>query len=54
VFLYVVRDLDRRTERVIEYLTTRPRIPLFVVEVTTTAQVRPHFWCHERWASRRG
>jgi hypothetical protein len=33
VFLYVVRDLDPRTERVIDYLTTRPRIPLFVVEV---------------------
>ena len=33
VFLYVVRDLDPRTERVIDYLTTRPRIPLFVMEV---------------------
>ncbi len=33
VFLYVVRDLDPRTERVIDYLTSRPRIPLFVVEV---------------------
>lgn len=33
VFLYVVRDLDPRTERVVDYLTTRPRIPLFVVEV---------------------
>lgn len=33
VFLYVVRDLDRRTERVIEYLTARPRMPFFVVEV---------------------
>jgi hypothetical protein len=33
VFLYVVRDLDPRTERVIDYLTTRPRMPLFVMEV---------------------
>ncbi len=33
VFLYVVRDLDRKTERVIEYLTARPRMPFFVVEV---------------------
>jgi hypothetical protein len=33
VFLYVVRDLDPRTERVIEYLTARPRMPFFVVEV---------------------
>lgn len=33
VFLYVVRDLDPRTERVIDYLTARPRMPFFVVEV---------------------
>ena len=33
VFLYVVRDLDPRTERVVDYLTTRPKIPLFVMEV---------------------
>ena len=28
-----VRDLDPRTERVVDYLTTRPKIPLFVMEV---------------------
>ena len=33
VFLYVVHDLDPRTERVVDYLTTRPKIPLFVMEV---------------------
>jgi len=33
VFLYIVRDLDQRTERVVQYLTSRPRLPFFVVEV---------------------
>jgi hypothetical protein len=33
VFLYVVRDVDVRTERVVEYLAAQRKMPLFVVEV---------------------
>jgi hypothetical protein len=33
VFLYVVRDLDARTERVIDFLTARPTFQFFAMEV---------------------